>query len=249
MTKLAILFSFLLFLSPEKEADSFRKKQLNFTRVREAYASKEKPVYKNLNEYRISRDSLRIYIQAFKNEKKLEVWAKNVCDTAFIMVKEIPICEISGDLGPKRRFRDLQVPEGFYHISDLNPYSKYYLSMQINYPNASDSIRGYRKSLGNYIFIHGNCLSSGCIAINDERIKELFVYCIEAYNAGQEQIDITIYPAKLSDAKYKQLCDSYRSDTDAVSLWGDLKKSYDYLELKKHPPTVQFLPDGNHEIK
>ena len=114
---------------------SFREKQLNFTRVREAYASKEKTVVKTLEGQSISREKLRIYLRAFKTEKVIELWAKNVSDPAFVLVKKFPVCEISGTIGPKRRSHDLQVPEGFYHISDLNPYSKYYLSMQINYPN------------------------------------------------------------------------------------------------------------------
>ena len=150
-----------------------------FTRVREAYADKEKTVIKNLGGHGISHDSLRIYLRVFKTEKVMELWAKNISDSVFVPVKEFSICEISGSVGPKRRSRDLQVPEGFYHISDLNPYSKYYLSMQINYPNASDSIRGVRGHLGNLIFIHGQCVSSGCIAITNEQIKELFVYCMK----------------------------------------------------------------------
>ncbi len=131
---------------------SFREEQMKFTRVREAYAGKEKTVIKTLAEHSISRESLRIYLRAFKTEKKIELWAKNISDPVFKFIKEIPICEISGEFGPKRRYRDLQVPEGFYHISDLNPFSKYYLSMQINYPNASDSIRGCKGSFGKLYF-------------------------------------------------------------------------------------------------
>jgi murein L,D-transpeptidase YafK len=142
----------------------------------------------------------------------------------------------------------LQVPEGFYHISGLNPYSKYYLSMQINYPNASDSIRGVPGRLGNFIFIHGECVSSGCIAITNERIKELFVYCIEAYNSGQEEIGVTIFPAQLNDSMYSLLTTNFSKFKDDISLWADLKKSYDYFEKTKVPPTVKFLPDGTHEV-
>ena len=131
---------------------SFREKQMNFTRVREAYAAKEKIVDKTLLGNSISRDSLRIYLQAFKSEKIIELWAKNIRDSVFIPVKEFSICDISGYEGPKRRYRDLQVPEGFYHISKLNPYSRYYLSMEINYPNSSDSIRGVHGHLGNQIY-------------------------------------------------------------------------------------------------
>ena len=130
---------------------------MNFTRVRQAYTDKEKIVEKALAANSISRNSLRIYLRVFKTEKKIELWAKNTSDSVFVPIKEFSICELSGSEGPKRRSHDLQVPEGFYHIASLNPYSKYYLSMEINYPNASDSIRGVHGHLGNEIFIHGSC--------------------------------------------------------------------------------------------
>lgn len=221
---------------------------MTYTRVREAYSAKEKTVAKTLAEHSISRDSLRIYLRAFKTEKKIELWAKNISDSAFVLVREFPICEWSGSVGPKRRYLDLQVPEGFYHISDMNPYSKYYLSMQINYPNASDSIRGVRGHLGNEIFIHGSCISSGCLAITDDMIRELFIYCIEASNSGQEEIGITIFPAQLNDAKYSKLISTYNKDKDKISLWADLKKCYDLFNQTKVQPTVKFLPDGTHEV-
>jgi murein L,D-transpeptidase YafK len=227
---------------------TYREKQLNNTRVREAYSDKEKMVAKNLAAHSLSRDSLRIYLRALKTEKKIEVWAKNVCDAAFILVRELPICELSGDVGPKRRSHDLQVPEGFYHIDGLNPYSKYYLSMKVNYPNASDSIRGRKGRLGSQIFIHGACISSGCLAITNDRIKELFVYCIEAYNSGQEEIGITIFPARMDDSTYAWLNTRYSKYKDCISLWADLKKSWDLFEKYRIPPAVKFLPDGTHEI-
>src|SRR5664279_3926231 len=92
----------LLFLKPGTNSSSFRDNQMNFTRVREAYSHKEAAVVKTLAEHSISRDSLQIYLRAFKTEKKIELWAKNTCDPAFILIKEFPICEISGTVGPKR---------------------------------------------------------------------------------------------------------------------------------------------------
>lgn len=244
-----ILFLFtLLILKSGTAPGTFRDKQLNYTRVREAYSHKEDIVKKTLAEHSISRDSLRIYLQVFKTEKKIELWGKNICDSVYTLIKEIPICEISGEIGPKRRSYDLQVPEGFYRINEMNPYSKYYLSLRINYPNASDSIRGVRGHLGNLIYIHGACESSGCIAISDEKIKELYVYCIEAYNSGQEDINITIYPARLEDKTYNRLTSGYSKNKDKISLWGDLKKSYDLFTKTKTPPNIKFLPDGTHEV-
>jgi murein L,D-transpeptidase YafK len=242
-----ILFNLLL-TKPDGVEKSFREQQKNYTRVREAYCSKEKLVAKELAEHGIQRDSMNLYIRAFKSEKKMEIWAKNTCDTAYQLVKELPICEISGELGPKRRSYDLQVPEGFYHISELNPYSKYYLSLRINYPNASDSIRGVKGHLGNLIYIHGACESSGCIAISDEKIKELYLYCIEAYNSGQKEIEMVIFPQQLSDDKYARLTKANSKNKDKTSLWADLKKGYDSFNRKKIPPQVRFLPDGTHEV-
>ena len=244
-----LIFLFpLLFLNSAMTSPSFRQEQMVYTRVREAYAGKEKIVIKTLADLCISRENLRIYLRAFKTEKIIELWAKNSSDSVFVPVKEFPICELSGSLGPKRRVRDLQVPEGFYHISDMNPYSRYYLSMQINYPNASDSVRGVHGHLGNLIFIHGECLSSGCIAITNERIKELYVYCIEAYNSGQEKIDVTIFPAKLKDNIYSRLTSENSKNKDKISLWADLKKCYDLFDQTKVPPKVKFLPNGTHEV-
>lgn len=247
MKYLIFLFS-LFFLISGTPPVTFREKQMNYTRVRESYSNKEKTVTKSLTEHGISRDSVQIYLQAFKTEKKIEVWAKNICDSVFTLIKEFPICEISGEIGPKRRSHDLQVPEGFYRINELNPYSKYYLSLRINYPNASDSLRGLQGHLGNLIYIHGACESSGCIAISDEKIKELYIYCIEAYNSGQKEINITIFPQKLTDSNYARLTKANSKNKDKISLWADLKKCYDLFNLKKAPPVVRFLPDGTHEV-
>lgn len=246
--RLIILLVPFIFMGFEMNPSSFKAKQLNFTRVREAYAAKEKAVSKTLVANSLSRDSLQIYLRAFKTEKIIELWAKNISDSHFKLIKEFPICETSGNIGPKRRSGDLQVPEGFYHISDLNPFSKYYLSMQINYPNASDSIRGVKGRLGNLIFIHGACESSGCISITDDKIKELYLYYIEACNSGQKKVELTIYPAKLEDKNFTKLTSAYSKDKDKTSLWNDLKKGYDYFELNKVPPVVKFFRDGSHEI-
>ncbi len=246
--RLFLLLLTIFFMCSGLTPDTYREKQMKYTRVREAYAAKEKIVTKTLAVNAISRDSLRIYLRAFKLEKTLELWAKNGCDSSYKLIKEFPICDLSGDVGAKRRVRDLQVPEGFYHIAGLNPYSKYYLSMKVNYPNASDSVRGVRGHLGNNIFIHGSCISSGCLAMTDDRIRELFVYCIEAYNAGQEEIGLTIFPSRLSDATYAKLVTRYSRYKDDVKLWGDLKKSYDLFNLTKVPPAVKFLLDGSHLV-
>ena len=103
--------------------------------------------------YSIDIDKLRIYLRAFKDEKKIELWAKNFTDSKYKLIKVYKICRTSGDLGPKREQGDRQIPEGFYHINRFNPYSNFLLSLGLNYPNKSDRILGEKGNLGNDIFI------------------------------------------------------------------------------------------------
>ena len=65
------------------------------------------------------------------------------------------------------------MPEGFYELDWFNPQSNFFLSLHINYPNASDRILGSRKNPGGDIFLHGSCASIGCIPITDDGIKEV----------------------------------------------------------------------------
>jgi len=94
MRLLIVLFPFF-FLCSGMASDTYREKQMKYTRVREAYAAKEKIVNRTLAGFSISRDNLRIYLRAFKTEKKVELWAKNSCDSIYTMIKEFTICDLS----------------------------------------------------------------------------------------------------------------------------------------------------------
>jgi hypothetical protein len=113
--------------------------------------------------------------RVFKREGLLEVWAASRLGDPLVAVTSYRICYASGELGPKRREGDLQVPEGFYRISFYNPASSYHLAMLVDYPNTSDRILGDRRAPGGEIMIHGSCVSVGCIAMSDERVEELWL--------------------------------------------------------------------------
>src|SRR5881628_390076 len=61
-------------------------------------------------------------ILGFKKERRLEVHAAGR-EGAFKFIRSYPILGASGNLGPKLREGDAQVPEGLYAISFLNPNS------------------------------------------------------------------------------------------------------------------------------
>lgn len=243
-----IFFIVLLTLSSFNQTESFKEQQLKYSRVREAYKESESKVLQILNNNHIQNENLRIYLRAFKQDKIIELWAKNNTEKSYKLIKEFKICRRSGELGPKREQGDLQVPEGFYHINRFNPSSKFYLSLGINYPNKSDKILGVKGNLGGDIFIHGSCVTVGCMPITNDRIKELYVFCVEAKNSGQERIPITIFPTKLNDSNFNNLVESYKSEPEKTSLWKDLKKAYDLFNETKKLPNIGFLENGKHHV-
>ena len=230
------------------QTTSFKSSQLKYSRVREAYKTKESKLAALLDSVNIKREPLKIYIRAFKEDREIELWAKNKDADAYTLIKTYVVCNTSGNLGPKRRQGDLQIPEGFYHIDRFNPYSNFYLSLGINYPNRSDQILGQKGKLGGDIFIHGNCVTIGCLPITDDQIKELYLFAVEARNNGQSTIPVTIFPSRLSDSAFARLKERYESDTDKIGLWTDLKKGYDLFNSTKKLPSINFLSNGRHQI-
>ncbi len=245
--KLPWIILILIILS-SFQSDSFKNSQLKYSRVRQAYKDKESSMLTLLQDKQIDKGKLKIYLRAFKNEKQIELWAKNVSETKYSLIKTYDVCNTSGNLGPKRKQGDLQIPEGFYHIDRFNPYSNFYLSLGINYPNKSDRILGVKGKLGGDIFIHGACVTIGCLPITDDQIKELYIFCTEARNNGQLKIPVTIFPSKLTEKEFKRLTEKYKTDSDKIGLWTDLKKGYEIFNEKKQLPSIRFLKSGRHNV-
>jgi len=230
---------------PEK---NFKTAQLRYPRVKEAYVSKQKMVNDLLASHGIRTGSSEIMIRVFKIEKKLELWAGNKGEK-FVLLKTYDICATSGNPGPKREMGDNQTPEGFYFINRFNPSSNFYLSLGINYPNASDKILGRSGNLGGDIFIHGNCVTIGCIPVTDDKIKELYVFAVEAKNNGQKKIPVHIFPARLNEGSFKILAEHYKSDKELITFWENLRIGYEYFERSKELPAITVLKSGLYDFK
>ena len=57
-----------------------------------------------------------LFVRIFKQERKLEIWLERK-DGRFALFRTYPICDFSGDLGPKVKEGDEQSPEGFYFVT------------------------------------------------------------------------------------------------------------------------------------
>lgn len=117
-----------------------------------------------------------VTLVAFKRDKVLEVYANNSGE-APQLIRSYPVLGASGELGPKLRAGDMQVPEGAYAIESLNPNSRFHLALRVSYPNTFDRLQAIndgRTDLGGDIMIHGDSRSVGCLAMGDEAIEEIF---------------------------------------------------------------------------
>jgi hypothetical protein len=134
----------------------------------------------------------RIQLIAFKQNRRLELWAYQ--ENRWHYVHDYAVFAASGEMGPKLREGDKQVPEGFYRIVDLNPNSHFHLSLKLNYPNAFDWMQATREGRtkpGSNIFIHGSAWSSGCLAIGNRYVEELFYLVAKV---GLEHAGVLIAP-------------------------------------------------------
>ena len=228
---------------------SFKTLQLKNERVKKAYSEKEEGIKNILQKNQILMPNLEIFICVFKKQQIIELWGKNKKDKEYIFLKEYPFCSFSGKLGPKRKQGDNQVPEGFYHINRFNPNSNFYLSLGINYPNRSDKILGDQDNPGGDIFIHGNCVTIGCIPITDDLIKELYIFAVDARNNGQKYIPVHIFPDRLDKESFGNLLKDYGGDKSLVTFWSNLKVGFDYFEFKKILPEINISANGLYDFE
>jgi len=172
-----------------------------------------------------------VYIRIFKDESELEIWKQRE-DGRFYHLKTYPICNWSGDLGPKVRQGDRQAPEGFYMVTreQMNPDSKFHLAMNLGYPNAFDRSQG---RTGEALMIHGKCKSAGCYAMTDALIEEIYAIARESFLGEHDGFQVHAFPFRMTDENMVRY-----AKHEAYPFWRTLKEGYDYFELTRQLPTV-----------
>jgi murein L,D-transpeptidase YafK len=223
---------------------SFKEKQLQHSRVKAAYEEKEKNIKQYFTDAGLPYKGFSLFIRALKTEKMVEAWVKTSGNN-YQLLKTFQFCATSGTPGPKRKEGDLQIPEGIYILNHFNPQSNFHLSLGVNYPNASDRILSDKQHPGSAIYIHGNCVTIGCIPITDDKIKELYILAVEAQNNGQQNIPIHIYPSKLDDKGFAKLKSEF-SNSSHIGFWGNLKLVFDDFEKTKMLRKVKVDAKGEY---
>ncbi len=225
--------------------DAFRQEQLSSERVSRAVKQYEDTLRRKFHDKNLKWPPADIYLRAFKLPNEMEVWARDKYTEPYRHVYTYRICAISGKLGPKRKQGDRQVPEGFYFIDDFNPRSEFHLSLLLNYPNYCDLTQG-EKNPGGDIYIHGGCLTIGCLPMEDEGIREIYALCLSSRLNGEESIPVHIYPTRMSKAGMAYLFRESGGDASHYRFWNTLRHGYEYFETHHKLLPVMYSDDGTY---
>ena len=228
---------------------SFIDYQKTFTRPDESFRRKEDTLQKQFEEKKLKWPANYIYIRSFKYDSQMEVWVKDEMKEPFKLFKTYKVCALAGTLGPKRLEGDYQVPEGFYYINEFNPRSQYYLSLGINYPNVSDKLLSDSLRPGSAIYIHGSCVTVGCIPIMDEQIDELYILAAHAKNQGQDFIPVHIFPVRFNVARSLKYLENLAKDDPSLKKFAArLENAFDYFEKFRQLPVILINDKGEYIV-
>ena len=103
---------------------------------------------------------------------------------------------------------------------------------------------------GGDIYIHGSCVTEGCIPINNDQIEDLYIITSYARAMGQEYIPVHIFPVQFNNPRsvgyldrFLQIYKSYRP------LVTKLEAAYNFFEKNHQIPVVMVNSYGQYVIE
>jgi murein L,D-transpeptidase YafK len=241
--------SFTGILSAQNAVTSlhFMEYQRSIPKVQDLMNRKEDTLMKQFREKGLVWPARFVYIRSFKYDSELEVWVKNSKEERYQLFKTYKICAMAGTLGPKRMAGDYQVPEGFYYINEFNPKSEYHFSLGLNYPNASDHILSDSVQPGGDIYIHGSCVTTGCIPITDAQIEELYVLAAHAKDLGEDFIPVHIFPVNFDNPRSVEYLNKYlQTFSEYTPFIRSMRSAFNYFEKYREIPFVMVNGKGDY---
>ncbi len=180
-------------------------------------------------------EGAEVFIRIFKAESELELWMRK--GDRFVLLDTYPMCHWSGTLGPKLAEGDKQNPEGFYKIRrrHLHLAGRWPRSLNLGFPNPFDKAQ---LRTGSYILLHGGCSSTGCFAMTDPVMQEIYGLTEKAMRGGQQIVNVHVFPFRMTDANM-----ALHAQSEWRDFWANLKEGYDAFETTQVPPRVMVCDE------
>ncbi|HTE26121.1 L,D-transpeptidase family protein [Flavitalea sp.] len=223
--------------------------QKSFPRISDALKRKQDTLMKQFREKGLEWPAKYLYIRSFKYDSNLEVWVKSEKNEQYKLFKNYRVCALAGTLGPKRLKGDYQVPEGFYYINEFKPNSNYHLALGLNYPNYSDRLLSDSIEPGGDIYIHGSCVTTGCIPVTNPQIEELYILAAWAKSQGQDFIPVHVFPINFSNQRSSTYLAKYLKDfPEYAPMVEELRHAHAYFDATKKLPLIMVDDKGGYIV-
>jgi murein L,D-transpeptidase YafK len=63
--------------------------------------------------------------------------------------------------------------------------------------------------------------------MTNDKIKEIYLYALYAYNNGQKNIPVYIFPFRMTNVNFEMFKKQYAGNRELVDFWRNLKIGYD----------------------
>ena len=100
--------------------------------------------------------------------------------------------------------------------------------------------------MGSDIFIHGKCITIGCIPITDDKIKELYILAEQVKRNGQDRIRLDIFPSRMTNENLLKL---KKSNPNNFLFWKEIQPFYQEFEQHKEVPRFTINQHGEYKLK
>jgi murein L,D-transpeptidase YafK len=121
-------------------------------------------------------------------------------------------------------------------FKEISHWHKHNKKLDSNNWNAALPWQLRGSSVGEDIFLHGNCMSIGCVSFNDNDFLEIFSLS-DPRQKGE--IQVQIYPCNFMNEQCKtQLNKLSESNQKLRSFWGSLEKGLSMFNQSKRPLKV-----------
>ena len=108
---------------------------------------------------------------------------------------------------------------------------------------------GTRGQLGGDIYVHGDCVTIGCVPITNDGIEEVYWLAVEARAAGQTDIPVHIFPARLTATNVHSLEREFRQNPELLLFWDSLRPAFEAFEKNRRVPRVEIDGQGQYRVR
>ena len=120
----------------------------------------------------------------------------------------------------------------------MNPNSNFYLAINTGFPNAFDKANNRD---GTFLMIHGDSSSSGCYAMTDEQIGEIYSLARDSLLGGRPSFQVQAYPFRMTPANLAR-----HRTSPHMAFWKMIKIGNDHFEATHLQPKVEVC--GRHYV-